>query len=96
MHKNNTMTKKTDKKILDLKEVGYQNLDGKTVKINFDQKELANTLFAHANSIEMDELARKLHKAGKAEITDQLKEELITIVSQFYNRRVVEAIKSSI
>ena len=90
------MTKKTDKKILNLKEVGYKNLDGKTVKIKFDQKQFGNILYAHANSIEMDEVGREFHKSGKAEVPGQIKEELITIVSQFYGRRAVEAIKSSI
>ena len=90
------MTKKTDKKVLDLKEVAYQDLDGKTKKIKFDQQQLGNILYDYAKTIEMDELARKLHKYGKAEVPGQTKEELITIVSQFYGRRAVEAIKSSI
>lgn len=76
--------------------VSYKNLDGEEVKINFEQKEFANTLFAHANSIEMDEFSKSLHKNGKAELTENVKEELITITSQFYKHRVAEAIKSSI
>ena len=93
------MTKKTDKKILDLKEVGFKNLDGKTVKVKFDKKgkeEFCDILYRWADTLAMDELARELRKSGKAEITEQTKEELISIISKFYKRRIVEAFKTSI
>lgn len=88
--------KKQDIKVLNLKEVFYTDLEGKKITINFDQKDFANTLFANANSIEMDEFARELHKNGKAKVSDIVESELLTILPQMYKHRVVEAIKESI
>lgn len=96
MDKDKNMTKKTDKKILDLKEVGYQNLSGKTIKLKFDNEDFGNALYDRANTIEMDEVARSFHKHGKAEISDKIKKEFVGIISQLYSRRAVEAIKKII
>ncbi len=88
--------KKQNIKVLNLKEVYYTDLEGSRIAINFDQKDLANSLFANANSIEMDEFARELHKNGKAEVNDIVESELLNILPQMYKHRVVEAIKESL
>lgn len=88
---------KDDKKcVFNLKEVGYTDLDGQAVKINFDQREFANTLFANAQSIEMDDFARNIHKTGEAELTDVLEQEFVAVIGQLYKYRVTQAIKETI
>ncbi|MGJ1419998.1 hypothetical protein ACR79T_10255 [Sphingobacterium spiritivorum] len=88
------MSKKT--KVLNLKEVYYTDLNETRVALNFINSDFANSLFANANSIEMDDFARKLHKEGIAELNDQVESELLQILPQLYKHRVVEAIKESI
>ncbi|WGQ15568.1 hypothetical protein [Sphingobacterium faecium] len=87
---------KTNNKVLSLKEVSYTDLEGNNVKINFDTKEFANALFVNAQSIDMDDFARKIHKEGKAEINDIVESELLQILPQLYKYRVVQAIKETI
>lgn len=78
----------------DLKNIGYENLDGQYIQIIFDQKELGNLLFANASSVEMDAFARAIHASGEASADHATLDELGTIivhVSQ-YNRRVKTAV----
>lgn len=78
----------------DLKEVGYENLDGQFINLIFDKKELGNMLFANASTVEMDALAKAIHATGEANADSATLDELdaiITHVSQ-YNRRVKTAI----
>lgn len=91
------MKKQENKKIFDLKEVGFTGLEGQFVKIEFEQKDFANALFANAQSIDMDDFAREIHKNGKAELNDQVIAELPAIASAIgYRHRVVEAIKETL
>lgn len=88
--------KKQNIKVLDLKEVYYTDLEGNRIAVNFDQRDFANALFTNAQSIDMDDFARKLHKEGKAEMNDIVEAELLLLLPQMYKHRVVEAIKETI
>lgn len=88
--------KTENKRMFNLQEVGFTDLEGKRVAINFDAKDFANVLFQHANSIEMDNFARAIHQHGTAEIDDQVIAELNQILPQLYKYRVVEAIKETL
>jgi len=90
------MDTKNTKNVFNLKEVGYLDLDGNSIKINFEQKDFANALFANAQSIEMDAFAREIHKCGQAEVTEMIKQELLAITATMYKHRVVQAIKESL
>lgn len=85
----------TENKIkFDLNEIGYKNLDGHFIKLIFDKKELGNTLFANASTVDMDALAKDIHATGSALADSATLDELdaiITHVSQ-YNRRVKTAV----
>lgn len=88
--------KKTNTQVFDLKEVGFQNLDGQFVPINFDQKDFANALFANAQSIDMDDFARSIHKDGKAQLNEQVAAELPNLVASLYPYRPSQALKELI
>lgn len=90
------MEKNIKKRIFDLKEVGFKNLDGQFISVNFDQKDFANALFANAQSIEMDDFARAIHKDGKAELNDQIATELPILVASLCPHRAASAIKETI
>ena len=87
---------KQHKRIFDLKEVGYTDLDGNFQKVPFDQKDLANALFMKASSIDMDDFARSIHKEGKAELNDTVQAELEQVLPTLYMYRVVQAVKETI
>jgi len=91
------MNKKNNKRMFDLKEVGFTNLDDQFVSINFDQKDFANALFSNAQSIDMDDFARSIYKSGNAEINDQVEMELLNVVPTLYSSyRIVAAIRETI
>ena len=88
--------KKDNKRIFNLQEVGFTDLEGNFQPLNFDQKEFANVLFTQAQSIDMDDFARAIHKTGKAELNEQVEQELNQILPQAYKYRAVQAIKETI
>lgn len=95
------MKNQENKRIFDLKEVGYTDLDGNKVMLvavskDFNQKAFANGLFANAQSIDMDDFARAIHKDGKAEITEQVEAELMAALPALWKYRVIQAIKETI
>lgn len=91
------MNKKNNKRMFDLKEVGFRNLDDQFVAITFDQKDFANALFNNAQSIDMDDFARSIYRNGKGEINDQVEMELLNVVPTLYSSyRIVAAIKETI
>ncbi|PVH26291.1 hypothetical protein [Sphingobacterium corticibacter] len=88
--------KKQNSRILDLKEVGFTDLEGNFTAINFDQKDLGNTLFKNAQSIEMDAFAKAIHTDGKAELNEVVEGELISMVQHMYQHRVSQALIETI
>lgn len=90
------MKKQDNTRVFNLQDVNYTDLDGKQVNINFDQKDFANALFAQAQSIDMDEFARGIHKHGKAEVSEVIEQELIAVLATMYKHRVVQAVKETL
>lgn len=78
---------KTDKRVFDLKEVGFTDLEKVFHTIPFDQKDFANALFQNARSIDMDDFARAIHKEGKAEINDQVIAEITELAPKLWMHR---------
>lgn len=87
------MKKQDVKTVFDLQEIGFTDLSGNYNKIPFDKEDFANALFNNAQSIDMDDFARVIHKEGKAEINDQVKSELLQTVPSLYKHRVAQAVK---
>jgi len=89
-------TQSATSKIFDLSEIGYKDLDGKFIHIQFDKKQFANILFHGAETLEMDMFARKIHEEGKAEINDSIAAEMLNILPKVYKYRVVAAVSDYI
>ena len=77
-----------------LDEIGFRDLNGKMVKLVFDNKEFGNLLFANAPSIEMDSVAKEIHSSGTSQMTDDVLRQLDNIVQycSHFNYRVKTAI----
>lgn len=90
------MAKKSDKNLFDISKVVIRDLDGNEVAVPIDQKDFANTIYTHANSIDMDDFARDMHKNGKALVNDVVKAELTALLPQMYRHRVVVAFQEQL
>lgn len=95
--------KKTEKPntiAFSLSAISYKNLKGKIVNLQFDDREdLADILFQNAQSIAMDNFARKLYESDLVEVENpEVLTDLILIVEkyQLYNFRVRSAMKDYI
>ncbi len=88
--------KKQHTRIFNLKEVGFNDLDGNFTAINFDQKDFGNALFKNAQSIEMDAFAKEIHTNGKAELNEIVEAELTPLVRGMYQHRVAQAVVETI
>lgn len=89
--------KEQDKtKVFDLKEIGFTDLEGQHHNIPFDKGDFANALFNNAQSIDMDDFARAIHKDGKAEINELVESELLQLIPTLYKHRVAQAVKDYI
>jgi len=77
-----------------LGDIGFTDLDGNRIKLNFDQKEFGNLLFSNATSIEMDAVSKLIHAKGEAEATEDVLQQIDAIVqyASKYNHRVKTAI----
>lgn len=78
--------------IFDLKEVGYTDLEGTFIRVSFGQKDFGNTLYKFSPTIEMEDFARAIHKDGKAEITDEIKADLLELAPKLWTRLGVRAL----
>lgn len=83
-------------KVFILQEVGYTDLEGNFIKMDFPQQDFANALFKNAQSIDMDDFARALHKDGKAEINEQVKAELAALAPKLWVHRAASALTETI
>jgi len=90
------MKKENTTKVFDIEDVGYMDLEGKKIKVNFDKRDFANALFNNAKSVDMDTFARAIHKSGKAELTDQVEAELLELAPTLWIYRASSAIKETI
>lgn len=74
--------------------IGFTDLEGRRTALIFDQREFGNMLFSNATSIEMDAVAKDIHKFGSAETTADVLRQLDAIVQQIsnYNHRVKSAV----
>lgn len=82
--------------VFNLKEVGYTDLEGNKQIVPFDQKDFANALFNNAKSIDMDSFARALHKDGRAEMNEQVAEELLELAPRLWVYRAASAVQETI
>lgn len=82
------------KKKFDLREIGFTDLDGNRRAMIFDNKEFGNLLFVNAQTIEMDRVAKNIHLDGKTEATNDVLQELDSIIqlASNYNHRARTAI----
>ncbi|MFD2599899.1 hypothetical protein ACFSQ3_13155 [Sphingobacterium corticis] len=88
--------KKQHTRFFDLKEVGFNDLDGNFTAVNFDQKDFGNALFKNAQSIEMDSFAKEIHTNGNGELNDIVEAELAQLVQGLYHHRVAQAVIETI
>lgn len=73
--------KKQNTIIIELNKVEFYDLEGKKEEIQDFNKLFGNRLFKEANSIEVSDLARAIHKDGKAEATPQEVEEIVYLLN---------------
>ena len=83
-------------KIFDLTEIGFKDLEGNFINLDFDKVQFANIMFPHVESIDTDNFLRSLHKEGKAEINDVVIAEVLNFIPKVYKFRAVQAIKEYI
>ena len=88
--------KKENTKVFDIEEIGFTDLEGQRHLIPFDKGDFANALFNNAQSIDMDDFARAIHKHGKAEVNELVEAELLQLIPTLYKHRVAQAVKDYI
>ena len=87
-----------NKVTFNLNEIGYDDLDGNRIKLNFDQKEFGNILYANAQTIETDRIAKDIHAVGVTECTAEDARLIMAIIDHVsnYTYRVKSALRAYI
>ncbi|MCY4781738.1 hypothetical protein ORI89_18980 [Sphingobacterium sp. UT-1RO-CII-1] len=87
------MNKQENKRVFKFEELEFTDLKGERVTIPLDNKQLAEGLFNHIDSLEFDMFVRNLYDKGKAEFSDELESKILALLPSIWIYRVNEAIK---
>ncbi|WP_017258391.1 hypothetical protein [Pedobacter arcticus] len=67
---------------IDLKAIEIKDLNGVVYKVDDLPKQIGNLIFTNASTIEVSDIARKLHAGKPAEVSNDELEQITAIVEQ--------------